>query len=127
MGMDTYRALLGAFLFFIARALVDPAHAKSMIVTATAYNSIVAQTDGTPHIGACNKSIMSSGIKVIAVSPDLVDQGLGCGTKVKVHGLGEFVVLDKMGDKWKRRIDIHMGKKVGKALAWGQRKVRITW
>lgn len=127
MGMDTYRALLGAFSFFIARSLADPVHAKSMIVTATAYNSIAAQTDSTPHIGACNKSIISSGIKVVAVSPDLVDQGLGCGTKVKVHGLGEFVVLDKMSHKWKRRIDIHMGKKVGKALAWGQRKVRISW
>lgn len=97
-----------------------------MTVTASAYNSTVAQTDSTPHIGACNEPI-KSGNKVIAVSHDLFEMGLDCGTKVKVHGVGEFVVLDKMGDKWEKRIDIHMGKKVGQAVAWGEKKVRISW
>jgi 3D (Asp-Asp-Asp) domain-containing protein len=32
-----------------------------------------------------------------------------------------------MADKWKRRIDIHMGRKVEKAEEWGEKKVRISW
>lgn len=106
--------------------MADPLEARSMTVTATAYNSVVAQTDSTPDIGACNVPITSIR-NVIAVSRDLFEMGLNCGTKVKVHGLGEFVVLDRMHDRWERRIDIHMGKRVGKAVAWGERKVRITW
>lgn len=97
-----------------------------MTVTATAYNSVVAQTDSTPDIGACNVPITSIQ-NAIAVSRDLFEMGLNCGTKVKVHGLGEFVVLDRMHHRWERRIDIHMGKRVRKAVAWGERKVRISW
>jgi len=97
-----------------------------MTVTATAYNSVVAQTDSTPHIGACNESMMS-GNNIIAVSRDLFEIGLDCGKKVRIEGMGEFVVLDKMDGRWKRRIDIHMGKKIRKAAAWGEKKVRIHW
>ncbi len=124
--MDTKRASFGALLVVIVLWLADPLQAKSMTVTATAYNSVVEQTDSTPHIGACNIPIESKR-NVIAVSRDLFEMGLNCGTKVKVHGMGEFVVLDRMHDRWERRIDIHMGKKLGKAVAWGERKVRISW
>lgn len=112
--------MLGTELWF-----ADPLEARSMTVTATAYNSIVAQTDSTPHIGACNVPIVSR--KAIAVSRDLFEMGLNCGTKVKVHGVGEFVVLDRMHERWERRIDIHRGKRVRKAVAWGERKVRVSW
>ncbi|MGX2042238.1 3D domain-containing protein [Methylocaldum sp. MU1018] len=124
--MDAKRTSFGAFLLAVTLWLADPLQARSMTVTATAYNSIVAQTDSTPHIGACNEP-MESRNKIVAVSRDLFEIGLDCGTKVKIHGVGVFVVLDKMDDRWRKRIDIHMGKKVGKALAWGERKVRISW
>jgi 3D (Asp-Asp-Asp) domain-containing protein len=100
--------------------------AQSMVVTATAYNSTRAQTDSTPHIGACNEPVMQ-GVNLLAVSSDLMKAGLTCGTKVKVEGFGDFVVWDKMDERWKRRIDIHMGQKVDKAEAWGKKKVRISW
>jgi 3D (Asp-Asp-Asp) domain-containing protein len=124
--MDAKRRSVGAILLVMALWLSAPIEAKSMTVTATAYNSIVAQTDSTPHIGACNKSIKSRK-DVIAVSQDLFEMGLDCGKKVRIEGIGEFTVLDKMNGRWKRRIDIHMGKKVRKAVAWGERKVRIHW
>jgi len=124
--MDTKCTSVGAILLVIALWLSAPLEAKSMTVTATAYNSIVAQTDSTPHIGACNEPMKSSN-NIIAVSRDLFEIGLDCGRKVKIEGIGEFVVLDKMDGRWKRRIDIHMGKKVRKAVAWGERKVRIHW
>ncbi|MGZ8244896.1 3D domain-containing protein [Methylomagnum sp.] len=116
-------AWLAVSVLFAAAA---PAQARSLTVTATAYNSIRAQTDGTPHVGACNKPIRQ-GVNLLAVSPDLMKMGLDCGTQVKVEGFGNFVVWDKMDDRWKRRIDIHMGKKVGKAEEWGEKKVRIRW
>lgn len=113
-------------LLMFAVSAAGPVLAQSMIVTATAYNSVRAQTDSTPHIGACNEPIRQ-GVNLLAVSPDLMKAGLTCGTKVKVEGFGEFVVWDKMDDRWKRRIDIHMGKKIEKAEEWGEKKLRISW
>jgi len=56
-----------------------PASARSMVVTATAYNSVPRQTDGTPRIGACNEPV-ETGTNLLAVSPDLMKAGLDCGT-----------------------------------------------
>jgi 3D (Asp-Asp-Asp) domain-containing protein len=103
-----------------------PVFARSMIVTATAYNATRAQTDSTPRIGACNKPF-KPGAKLLAVSPDLMRAGLTCGTKVKVKGFGDFTVWDEMDNKWRRRIDILMGRKLRKAEKWGEKKVRISW
>lgn len=113
-------------LAVLALSAAAPVLARSLTVTATAYNTIRAQTDNTPHIGACNEPIQR-GVNLLAVSPDLMKMGLDCGTRVKVDGFGEFVVWDKMDDRWKRRIDIHMGRKVEKAEEWGEKKVRIRW
>jgi 3D (Asp-Asp-Asp) domain-containing protein len=123
--MGRKRLFLLSFLL-AAMLAANPGFARSLTVTATAYNSTRAQTDDTPHIGACNEPV-KKGVNLIAVSPDLMEAGLACGTKVKVEGFGEFIVWDKMDDKWKRRIDIHMGKKVEKAQEWGEKKVRISW
>ena len=38
-----------------------------------------------------------------------------------------IVVLDKMGRRWTRKIDIYMGDDVGAAKRWGVRPVRIHW
>lgn len=118
--------LAGFWLLACAVLASGPALARSMMVTATAYNSTRAQTDDTPHIGACNEPV-KPGVNLLAVSPDLMKAGLTCGTKVKVEGFGDFIVWDKMDDRWTRRIDIHMGKKVEKAEEWGEKKLRIWW
>lgn len=117
---------LGLGLLAVGALAAAPAQAGSMTVTASAYNATVAQTDGKPHIGACNETI-KPGTNTIAVSHDLFKMGLDCGKKVTVEGMGEFVVKDKMDDKWKRRIDIHMGKQVEKAEQWGEKEVKISW
>ena len=46
-----------------------------MNVTASAYNSTRAQTDAAPNEGAWGDEI-TPGMKVIAVSPDLIAAGL---------------------------------------------------
>lgn len=96
-------------------------------VTATAYNSLAAQTDGDPTVGAWGDKL-EPGTKAIAVSRDLEAQGLKHGVEVRIDGLdGVYRVLDRMAKRWKQKIDIYMGEDVTAAREWGRRKVRITW
>jgi 3D (Asp-Asp-Asp) domain-containing protein len=98
-----------------------------LVVEATAYNSVVGQTEGDPEIGAWGDRL-DPGIRAVAVSNDLVELGMKRGARVRIEGLsGEFVVLDRMPPRWQRRIDIHMGESVDVAKQWGRRKVRIYW
>ncbi|MCK5523611.1 MAG: 3D domain-containing protein [Thiomargarita sp.] len=100
---------------------------RCLQVTATAYNSLPGQTSGNPSIAAWGHRL-KPGMKVIAVSPDLLRKGLTRGTKVKIVGLsGKYRVLDKTNKRFKRRIDIYMGKNVRAARKWGKRRVRIKW
>ena len=98
-----------------------------MVVTATAYNSVPSQTDGDPRIAAWGDTL-EPGMKAIAVSRDLLGIGLKRGVPVVIDGLpGEYVVLDKMASRWRRKIDIYMGEDVAAARRWGKRRVRIRW
>ena len=110
-------------------AEVSPEKAgKRLDVTATAYNSLPAQTDSTPDIAAWGDRLRP-GMKAIAVSRDLLKKyGLKHKDKVKISGLkGEYLVLDKMNKRWKKKIDIYMGKDRRKALKWGRKDVTIQW
>jgi 3D (Asp-Asp-Asp) domain-containing protein len=113
-----------------AAARADEAR-NSITVWATAYNSVPEQTDAAPHIGAWGDHLDEAtrpGVRVIAVSPDLLQKGLKRGQRVRIQGLkGEFVVLDKMPRRWKNRIDIYMHKDVRAAKKWGKRRVKISW
>jgi 3D (Asp-Asp-Asp) domain-containing protein len=100
---------------------------KEMLVTATAFNSLPKQGQGNPNIGAWGDRI-APGVNAVAVSEDLVALGLTRGTKVRIGGMrNEYVVLDRMPAKWKKRIDIYMGNDVKAARAWGKRDVEIYW
>jgi 3D (Asp-Asp-Asp) domain-containing protein len=107
-------------------ALWKPAE-RSLVVTATAYNSLRSQTDGNPSLGAWGDRLQP-GMRVVAVSRDLLALGLGRGTKLRIEGLpGEYTVLDKTASRWRKRIDIYMGVDVQAARQWGRRQVRIHW
>jgi 3D (Asp-Asp-Asp) domain-containing protein len=100
---------------------------RSLVVTATAYNSLPGQTDGEPHLAAWGDPI-APGMKVIAVSHDLIPEGLDHRTPVTIEGIpGVYVVLDKMHERWEKRIDIYMGNDLEAARAWGKRRVEIRW
>lgn len=77
---------------------------RQMTVTATAYTSHVNQTDSTPNIAAWGDRL-SPGMKVIAVSRDMLNKyGLKHRSMVSIKGLdGEYLVLDKMNKRWKRK------------------------
>jgi 3D (Asp-Asp-Asp) domain-containing protein len=100
---------------------------RSLTVLATAYNSTRAQTDHRPNTGAWGDRI-EPGMKVIAVSRDLIKQGLKRGTKVTIAEMeGEWTVLDRTPSRYKNRIDIYMGVDVKAARQWGRRKVTVRW
>jgi 3D (Asp-Asp-Asp) domain-containing protein len=99
----------------------------SKIVTATAYNSLVYQTNSNPHITAFGDSL-KPGLKYIAVSRDLLRAGLKHNIPIKIDGLeGIYLVKDKMHSRWRNRIDIYMGVDVTAAKQWGKKKVCIEY
>ena len=100
---------------------------RSLVVTATAYNSLPEQTDAEPYLAAWGDPL-APGMKVIAVSRDLIPVGLDRHTPVKIEEFpGVYLVLDKMNKRWEKRIDIYMGHDLEAARAWGKRQVEISW
>ncbi|WP_343065440.1 hypothetical protein [Arenibacter arenosicollis] len=101
---------------------------KKLRVTATAYNSFPSQTSKIhPGITAWGDSL-KPGMKIIAVSKDLIPLGLDYNTQVKIEGdTSIYLVKDRMHSKWKNRIDIYMGEDKEKALNWGRKKITIHY
>ncbi len=105
----------------------EPLHIKVMPVTATAYNSYGYQTQGNPAITAWGDTL-KPGLKVVAISRDLLDSGLTHLSKIYIHELQDsFVVLDKMNRRYSKRIDIYFGRNIDSARQWGRQKVFISW
>ena len=111
-----------------ARTDQAPAEAThSMTVTATAYTASRRQTDSTPYATAFNEKLRM-GDRIIAVSRDLEQMGLTHNTRVRIEGRdGVYRVADRTNKRWRKRIDIFMGKDRQRALQWGKRKVTIHW
>lgn len=118
------------FVIFISILfLASCAETKTLEVTATAYNSVEAQTKKGDAATAAWGDQLKPGMKAIAVSRDLLEQeGFDHNTKVKIEGLpGTYRVLDKMNKRWSKRIDIYMGNNVEEAREFGKQEVAITW
>lgn len=111
-----------------ACAAEEKAEKHTLQVTATAYNSLASQTTAIEPSTAAWGDRLEPGMKVIAVSRDLLEQGLDYGTPVQIKGLpGTYRVLDKMNRRWTNRIDIYMGLDEEKARQWGKQEVEISW
>jgi 3D (Asp-Asp-Asp) domain-containing protein len=90
---------------------------RTYSVTATVYQAVPGQTDGSPFITADNSRIRpryGSHTRWLALSPDLLKQGGGrfhYGDKVQVSRVspqldGVYTVHDTMNRRHRRRIDI---------------------
>lgn len=101
---------------------------REMTVTASAFNTLPAQTHRDhAEIGAWGDTL-KPGMKAIAVSRDLIEQGLTHNQLVEIKELpGKYRVLDKMHSRWKQKIDIYMGVNRDRAREWGTKKVTIKW
>jgi 3D (Asp-Asp-Asp) domain-containing protein len=97
-----------------------------MQVDATAFNSLAAQTDSQPHLTASGERLRP-GLRALAVSADLEELGLTFGTTVEIDGYGEWVVLDRMAARWRRKIDLYLGNDEAAAKEFGRRSVTIRW
>lgn len=96
-------------------------------VTVSAYNSVSWQTQGDPNIAAWGDTL-KPGMKVVAISRDLLALGITHNAMVTVESLPDtFYVKDKMNRRWRNRIDIYMGKDIKKAREWGRQKLFICY
>lgn len=101
--------------------------AREFVVTASAFNSTVAQTDSDPTLTAHGVRL-ASGMQIIAVSRDLEALGLRAGTRVQIEGLpGVWAVADRMPKGRRRAIDVYMGLDIARARAFGRREVVLRW
>ena len=116
-------------IFMSLFVLASCTETKTLEVTATAYNSVEAQTKKGDAITAAWGDQLEPGMKAIAVSRDLLqEEGLDYNTKVKIEGLpGTYRVLDKMNKRWEKRIDVYMGEDIAMAKEFGKQQVEITW
>jgi 3D (Asp-Asp-Asp) domain-containing protein len=117
----------GACATAVPRPTTESIRPNELLVTATAYNSTVAQTDSDPTMSAHGVRL-APGMQVIAISRDLESLGLSPGTRVRIEGLpGEWAVVDRMAKRWRRRIDVYMGLDIDRAREFGRRKVKMSW
>ncbi|MFH1711844.1 MAG: hypothetical protein ABH846_01240 [Patescibacteria group bacterium] len=94
--------------------LAPPLYSREM--TITAYNSVAAQTDSTPCIGAAGTNVCAtyqSGTNVCAAN--FVPKG----TWLEVEGLGRCRVDDRMNARYYYRVDWFMDKNVSAARQFG--------
>jgi 3D (Asp-Asp-Asp) domain-containing protein len=120
--------ILVALLFIGCNEKKEKDYQKTMNVTATAYNSVEAQTKkGNIGLAAWGDTLVP-GEKAIAVSRDLISMGLKHNAEVKIEGLdGTYIVKDKMNKRWTKKIDIYMGLDEKAAREWGKKKVEIKF
>lgn len=100
---------------------------RSLTVKAKAYVSRrKGKKSGYPR-GAWGDTLTPD-VRAIAVSPDLVDAGLGYKTRLTIEGLpGEYVVLDLMHGRWRKTIDVYFGDDRNAARQWGNRTITISF
>jgi len=124
--MNIYQYLF--FILLFACADSNKTNYKEAIVTASAYNSVYWQTKkSNPSVAAWGDTL-KPGMKAIAVSRDLIDSGLTHNTKVFIKELNDtFLVKDKMNRRWRKKIDLYMGKDIQKAREFGKKKLTIVW
>ena len=123
-----FRALVLSALLLGAGPVTVDSFEENARVTATAFNSLPGQGAGDDHSLAAWGDTLVPGMKAIAVSRDLLEQGLDYGTPVRIEGLdGIWYVRDKMHRRWRNKIDIYMGEDRDAALEWGRRRVTIQW
>jgi 3D (Asp-Asp-Asp) domain-containing protein len=126
----------------LTEAVIEPAVAEaagSLVVKATAYNSLASQTDDTPHITATGAT---TSFGIVALSRDLLEQ-IPYGSLVRLRDLGDykngngvghyqtmldgqayFIVEDTMHQRKYNQLDIWFPS-FNDAIHWGVRRVEL--
>ncbi len=94
-------------------------------VTAGAFAIEPRGPEDPPVVGAWGEELRP-GRKLIAVSADLVERGMGPGARAHIEGLpAKYVVADQV--EGSGRIEIFMGTDAAAVERWGEREVDIYW
>jgi 3D (Asp-Asp-Asp) domain-containing protein len=96
-------------------------------VLATGYTSSIAETDTTPFITAANTPSRPG---VLAISRNLLREytpgaPFSFGDRVKIYGVGDFIVEDSMNPRWTNRVDIWFAERED-AVRFGLRQVVLS-
>lgn len=123
----------------MVREMAGPTATPSLILRATAYNSLVEQTNSEPFITATGARTRWG---IIAVSRDLLSANLPYGSLVRLTDLGTFasgrgagayqglldrhvfIVEDTMHPRKTQQIDIWFAE-YAHAVTWGVRRLRV--
>ncbi|MFZ5425807.1 MAG: 3D domain-containing protein [Thermodesulfobacteriota bacterium] len=101
---------------------------KKLEVTAMAYTARSVGKSGKSLPRAANGELLHPDVSAIAVSPDLIEEhGLSLDKTVTISGLGEYKVMDLMGSRHSKSIDIYFGNDNAGARQWGKRTLMISW
>lgn len=85
----------------------------------TMYTSRVQETDSTPCISADGTNICKVDYNVCA------SNAYPFGTKLRIQGLGDCIVRDRMNRRYKDRIDWYAGMDLQRALKFGKQNLII--
>lgn len=102
-------------------------------VHVTAYTSHPDQTDSSPFTAAWNNKLHPTRdkLKVIAVSRDLLKEGLDNGDYVLIvkdnSNVIKCIVKDKMNKRFENRIDLYFGTDRDRALEFGTKDWSIIY
>lgn len=96
-------------------------------VLASGYSSSIAETDSTPFITAANTASRPG---VLAISQNLLREytpgaPFSFGDRVKIYGVGDFIVEDCMNPRWTNRVDIWFANR-DDAIRFGLREVVLS-
>lgn len=125
--MTSVKYILVFVILFQACKTEEKKNWKTLSVKSSAYNSVPSQTDNQPSVAAWGDTL-KPGMKVIAVSRDLIAIGLKHNTEVIIEGYPDvYLVKDKMNSRYRNRIDVYMGLDIKRAKEWGQKKLNIRF
>jgi len=97
---------------------------KSIRVDISAYTASVDECDSTPYVTADGTL---STVGRVAVSRDLLKNGIAHGSRIYIPKQGVFIVADSLNSRFTKRIDIMMGNKKAAKLFGLKENVKIYY
>lgn len=89
----------------------------------SAYNSLEAQTDSSPCVGADGTDLCK---RYQAGECIVASNAFKLGAKVDVQGFGTCTVADRMNKRFQNRVDVFMDKDHSRAISFGVQRLMVS-
>ena len=103
-------------------AVVCDYEKKGVTREVSAYNSVSAQTDNSPCIGATGQNLCELQKKVGCI---VASNAYPLYSKIKIDKIGVCTVLDRMNSRYKNRVDVFMDKDIERAVKFGVQRLEV--